>query len=393
MRKSTLIMEDTMNRIMSIFVSIALFPCALLSQPLINQVQTDGATGFNNEFVELCNRTLSPISLAGYQLRYYNSLGVLSRACAFSTETQFSVPAGGFFLIGSSGYDYLGILADTICTGGYSKVGGQLGLFNGSGQLVDGLAWGSVTPNIVGEGSTASPAPTGACLIRTPDGFDTNDNSVDFKINSTPTPRNARDSQLPIQVATLAAFYDQSERSVLLKWVTVSETNNFGFEVERSSQSVGPYLSFPGCFVQGHGTTLVPHAYVFSDQMATSGNRWYRLKQIDLDGTIHYTEAVQVQVNKNTNDEALPAVFSLAQNYPNPFNPSTTITVALPRDAKVSLEIYNTLGQKVVQLVDEVTTAGYHSVVFDASRLASGLYLYRMKSGDFVATQKMLVVK
>jgi hypothetical protein len=89
----------------------------------------------------------------------------------------------------------------------------------------------------------------------------------------------------------------------------------------------------------------------------------------------------------------VPGKFSLLQNYPNPFNPSTTITIALPHDAHVSLEVYNTLGQKVAQLLDELMTAGYHSVTFDASRLASGVYLYKMKAGDYVATKKLLLLK
>ena len=95
----------------------------------------------------------------------------------------------------------------------------------------------------------------------------------------------------------------------------------------------------------------------------------------------------------SVNEVALPKEFSLNQNYPNPFNPSTTITIALPHDAHVSLEVYNTLGQDVAQIVDGPMTAGYHSVVFDGSRLASGVYLYRMKAGDFVATKKLILLK
>jgi Tol biopolymer transport system component len=90
---------------------------------------------------------------------------------------------------------------------------------------------------------------------------------------------------------------------------------------------------------------------------------------------------------------ALPASFSLAQNYPNPFNPTTTIRYTLPADAIVSLAVYNVLGQKVVQLIDEPMSAGYHDVVFDASRLASGVYVYRLHAGNFVETKRMSLVK
>jgi hypothetical protein len=86
-------------------------------------------------------------------------------------------------------------------------------------------------------------------------------------------------------------------------------------------------------------------------------------------------------------------VFTLAQNFPNPFNPSTTITIELPRETKVNLGVYNTLGQKVAQLVDGIMPAGSHSVVFDASGLASGVYVYMMKAGDYFSTKKMTVVR
>ena len=197
---------------------------------------------------------------------------------------------------------------------------------------------------------------------------------------------------LPIQLSLFTSKILEG-KNVRLDWTTVSEVNNYGFYVQRSQDTLNSFQVLQNSFVRGHGTTLQTQQYSYTDVTPGEGRWWYRLQQIDLDGTVHYTDAVGVEVAKGANDGALPTVFSLAQNYPNPFNPSTTITVALPRDVKVSLEVYTTLGQKVTQLVDEVMTAGYHTVVFDASRLASGLYLYRMKAADYVATKKMLVVK
>jgi len=88
-----------------------------------------------------------------------------------------------------------------------------------------------------------------------------------------------------------------------------------------------------------------------------------------------------------------PQAFSLSQNFPNPFNPTTEIGYTLPRDAQVRLEIYNLLGQKVTTLVDEYQRAGYSSVHWDAGGLASGVYLYRLKAGDFTAVKKLVVIK
>lgn len=97
----------------------------------------------------------------------------------------------------------------------------------------------------------------------------------------------------------------------------------------------------------------------------------------------------------------VPAAYSLSQNYPNPFNPTTTITYDMPKSARVTLKVYNVLGQEVVALVDGQQAAGRYSVLFDASSLATGVYFYRLQSGDpssssgqtFVQTNKMVLVK
>ncbi len=109
----------------------------------------------------------------------------------------------------------------------------------------------------------------------------------------------------------------------------------------------------------------------------------YRLNVQKLDGS-----PVAIPTEKDT-----PAEYRLEANYPNPFNPSTTITYALPSATKVSLTIYNALGQQVATLVNADMAAGTHTVSFDASHLSSGLYMYRIQAGDFVQVRKMLLVK
>ena len=88
-------------------------------------------------------------------------------------------------------------------------------------------------------------------------------------------------------------------------------------------------------------------------------------------------------------DAVLPQVFSLEQNYPNPFNPSTTVSFTVAEERHVRIAVYNSLGAEVAELVNEVLPAGRYDVAFDASDLPSGTYLYRMLSGEFVATQRM----
>jgi hypothetical protein len=89
----------------------------------------------------------------------------------------------------------------------------------------------------------------------------------------------------------------------------------------------------------------------------------------------------------------IPSSYSLAQNYPNPFNPSTTIEVNLPKNEFVSVKVFNTLGQEVETLLSGEQAAGKYTVRFDASRLTTGMYFYRLQAGEFVATKKMLLVK
>jgi hypothetical protein len=94
---------------------------------------------------------------------------------------------------------------------------------------------------------------------------------------------------------------------------------------------------------------------------------------------------------KNIN--ALPAEYTLHQNYPNPFNPSTTIAFSLPRSASASLKVYDMLGREVGTLVNGYTTSGMHEIQFNAANLASGIYLYRLTSGNFTEVKKMMLVK
>ena len=91
--------------------------------------------------------------------------------------------------------------------------------------------------------------------------------------------------------------------------------------------------------------------------------------------------------------EVIPKTYSLSQAYPNPFNPTTTLSFAMPVDSKVILSIYNMQGREVSTLIDANMDAGYHSIVWDANSYASGVYFVKMIAGEFVNTQKLMLIK
>jgi hypothetical protein len=193
---------------------------------------------------------------------------------------------------------------------------------------------------------------------------------------------------LPVELASFSA--NVSVGLVELNWMTATELNNKAFEIERKTS--GEWIKIGE--VDGNGTTTSPTSYSFEDRTLLNGKVSYRLKQVDHDGSFTYSNPIAVVINANTVDsEGNPTVYSLDQNYPNPFNPSTVIRFAIPVAGEVSLSVYNTLGQKVAQLLNSTMAAGFHQVEFNAKDLPSGLYMYEVKAGEFTSTKKMLLIK
>lgn len=203
-------------------------------------------------------------------------------------------------------------------------------------------------------------------------------------------------SALPVELIFFSAGLD--EDNVRLNWKTVTETNNYGFEVERRLQ-VGEW-NVVG-FVPGNGNSNSPKSYEFIDENAPSEELEYRLKQIDTDGRFEYYNLIaKVDANSITslNDEVVIATFRLEQNYPNPFNPVTTIQYHISSKvsngrSKVSLKIYDVLGHEIVSLVDEYQYYGNYQVEFDAYDLPSGTYFYRLIADENIVTKKMVLIK
>jgi photosystem II stability/assembly factor-like uncharacterized protein len=194
------------------------------------------------------------------------------------------------------------------------------------------------------------------------------------------------DMIVPVELVSFTASI--VDGSVELTWTTATETNNMGFEIERSInnskfEKVG--------FVNGVGTTAEVQRYSFIDK-AVTGKSEYRLKQIDFNGSFEYSNVVEVDFTQVLN-------YALEQNYPNPFNPITKINFTVPEESSVKLIVYNTIGQVVNTLIDEVTSAGNHEVVWNGLEASSGIYFYTIDVSSlesdktYKSTRKMILLK
>lgn len=188
---------------------------------------------------------------------------------------------------------------------------------------------------------------------------------------------------IPVIPVELSSFtYSVTGNDVQLIWSTASELNNSGFEIQKST-GTSEYKTIG--FIAGNGTTTNTSNYSFVDKDVT-GKTYYRLKQIDFDGSFEFSNAIEVDVD-------MPSAYVLHQNYPNPFNPSTSIKYQIPVTMEVSLKVYDVMGNEVSELVNGVQDAGMHLVQFDASKLSSGVYFYTLKTGEFTQSKRMLLVK
>lgn len=191
---------------------------------------------------------------------------------------------------------------------------------------------------------------------------------------------------LPVEMASFTSIVNG--RNAELNWSTVSEINNSGFEIERTSsennwKKIG--------FVSGNGNSDVTKNYSFNDNNLTTGRYSYRLKQLDFNGNFEYFN-LSSDVNIG-----VPETFKVSQNYPNPFNPSTKINYDLPFDGNVSVKIFDMSGKELFTILNQNQTAGYYSFNFNGSSLSTGAYFYRISaagnSQNYVMTKKMMLIK
>jgi len=197
---------------------------------------------------------------------------------------------------------------------------------------------------------------------------------------------------LPVEITAFTATANRMNTE--LHWSTSTEVNNNGFAIERRQAATWDKVGF----VSGAGTSNSPRDYSYTDNNLSPGRYTYRLKQVDNNGAFSYHSTIEVEIG------SAPQAFELSQNYPNPFNPSTVISYQLPVNSKVTLKVYDVLGNEVTTLVNGEMAAGSYTVPFSAisgSTLASGMYIYRLEAhqndggqaGSFVSTKKLVLMK
>jgi hypothetical protein len=215
------------------------------------------------------------------------------------------------------------------------------------------------------------------------------------------------DISLPVELSSFRAV--GSDRKVTLIWITEAEMDNLGFILERSYQKLGTYeqiatyQSLPS--LVGAGNSSQKKRYTFTDLSVFNGiEYWYRLIDVSVHGAKTFHSPVSAIPHTDEQPiEVIPeqqtiATFHLKQNYPNPFNPETAIGYRLSAVSDVELSIYNLLGQKVVTLVNGIKQAGRYMAEWDGTdyrgdHVAGGIYIYRLQSGQYSESKKMILLR
>ena len=194
-------------------------------------------------------------------------------------------------------------------------------------------------------------------------------------------------SLVPVELASFSASVTAA--GVELKWTTATETNNFGFSIERRSEN-SDFTEIG--FVKGNGTSTVTNSYSFVDTRPLEGAVYYRLKQVDLDGSVSYSNEIMADNSGAING------FHLYGNYPNPFNPSTTISFNLSEKGNVRVIVRDILGSEVAEIFNGIAAPGINRVQWNGSNSAgqmvnSGVYFYSVEVNGKFFTGKMILNK
>ena len=316
-----------------------------------------------------------------------SSTGAMFNACTVSLGGSYSSGANPFRLCAS----------DTNAFSSASAIGSDAAASGGSvtfGSLGDALPSGAryywVTADL-----SASASGTIHGTIAHSGALDITDGTISGSSNYGVLNTDG-DVPLPVELSSFTASVHPD--GIQLQWVTESEVDNLGFNLYRAEENeggIGEYVQLNADLIRGAGNAPSPRVYRFVDRrLRGEGIYWYRLEDVSLDGKniLHDPISITVRVPQEIVRE-IPTAYKLHQNHPNPFNPSTTIAYDLSEASHVRLTIYSIAGQRVATLMSAHQEAGHYEVTWNGSGFANGVYLYRLEAGDFVETQRMVLLK
>lgn len=234
-------------------------------------------------------------------------------------------------------------------------------------------AWGMETPLPAAYGTNASDIIPGAGTAMSAGGYDGVANHAETYMGdgfTGPPPT-------PIELTAFNA--EVVENGVYLTWTTATEIDCYEWTVLRNGDAIAT--------MPGYGTTVEPHSYSYMDEVG-EGTYTYRLLETDITGATTYSDMITVTVGVAEVTE-----YAMSQNYPNPFNPSTNIAFEVPEYSLVNLSVYNVNGELVAELYEGYRAEGRYEVTFNASGFTSGVYFYKLTSGDYSSMQKMVLMK
>ncbi len=354
---------------------------------------------YKYDYIILYNPTAQSVDLSTWSIQYASA----TRSSWDVTKLSGSITANSYYAIqenaGSNGVD-LPFLPNVVDSTSLSATAGKVALVNNQIALTGTMPIPNINViDLVGygnangyEGTAPAPAPSNTKSIRRKDNngnetYGINGNGCDADQNSTDFFTYAADGSVPPLPVELISFEAISKQQFIqLAWQTATEVNNYGFDIERASNSLNTFWQKIG-FVKGSGNSNVKNVYFFEDKNIKLGEEYiYRLKQIDADGKYQYSNYLFAKCN-------LPDKIILAQNYPNPFNPFTKIKFILPQKNFVVLNVFNSLGQEIKTLFRGIKEAGEHEYEFLAESLPSGVYFIKLQINEIIFSKKMILLK
>jgi hypothetical protein len=202
------------------------------------------------------------------------------------------------------------------------------------------------------------------------------------------------DGTLPVEL-----YYFKAEivtNHILVTWGTATEVDNYGFNLERSTNSID-WIKLE--FLPGYGTSNIPRDYSYEDTTVVLNSiYYYRLKQIDIVGSFSYSDTISIQflTKLDETENSVRPKFYLYQNYPNPFNPNTKIRFEVVEEGRVELIVFDVLGKEVAKLVDNELNPGIFECEFNPSlysEYSSSVFFYRLTNGRYSDTKKIIILK